>query len=228
MIDTILQSRLSDSLGTGPPASLQIERYFYREGFQSIAGIDEAGRGPLAGPVVAAAVIFPKDECIPGVTDSKLLSPRDREMLSAEIRRRASGIGIGVVQPEVIDRINILQATKAAIARAVALLDLHPDLLLIDGKFLDCDGYRTVSLVKGDLLCHSIAAASIVAKCERDAIMRNLHRDYPMYGFDKHMGYPTSEHRRAIARYGLSPVHRKTFRVKIDEEIVLSPRQSPE
>jgi ribonuclease HII len=214
LIDTKLHDTIQGWLRYGNTDPCYIENNLHRSGFRLIAGIDEAGRGPLAGPVVAAAVIFPPHTRVPGVTDSKLIAPAKRTFLAERIRDKALAVGIGVVEPTVIDDINILRATREAIRKAVASLDSHPDLLLIDGKFLDCNSYRVVPLVKGDLICHSIAAASIIAKTERDGIMEQLHIQYPHYGFDRHKGYPTVEHREAIALYGFSPVHRRTFRVK--------------
>jgi ribonuclease HII len=214
LIDTTLHDTIQQwiRIGNNDPGS--IERNLYRIGYRSIAGVDEAGRGPLAGPVVAAAVIFPSGTHIDGVRDSKLLSPHKRTYLAEKIREKAISVGMGVVEHSVIDRINILRATNEAVRKAVESLDSHPDLLLIDGKFIDCDLYRVVSLVKGDRLCHSVAAASVIAKTERDLIMRQLHLQYPQYGFDRHKGYPTAEHREAIALHGFSPVHRRTFHIK--------------
>jgi ribonuclease HII len=214
LIDTTLQETIRQWINMGSDNPGSIERNLYRMGYRSIAGVDEAGRGPLAGPVVAAAVIFPSDTRIDGVRDSKLLSPQKRTYLAEKIREKAIAVGIGVVDHSVIDRINILRATNEAVRKAIESLDSHPDLLLIDGKFIDCDLYRVVSLVKGDVLCHSVAAASIIAKTERDLIMRQLHIQYPQYGFDRHKGYPTAEHREAIALHGFSPVHRRTFHLK--------------
>ncbi|MCA1960905.1 MAG: ribonuclease HII [Desulfomonile sp.] len=177
-----------------------------------IAGVDEAGRGPLAGPVVAAAVIIPYQEHFEELNDSKLLNPRTRERLFDAIMSRALAVGVGIVPPETIDRINIYQATRLAMKTAVGQILPPPDFLLIDGPLsLDLDmGQRPI--VKGDRLSVSIAAASIVAKVTRDRLMAELHRQYPEYRFDEHKGYPTKAHKEAICRYGPSPAHRKCFR----------------
>jgi len=177
-----------------------------------IAGVDEAGRGPLAGPVAAAAVIIPYQEQFERLNDSKLLNPRTRERLFDAIMSRASAVGVGIVPPETIDRINIYQATRLAMKNAVGQLSPPPDFLLIDGPIsLDLHvGQRPI--VKGDRLSVSIAAASIVAKVTRDRLMKELHEQYPQYGFDEHKGYPTKAHKDAICRYGPSPVHRRCFR----------------
>ncbi|HHV44782.1 MAG TPA: ribonuclease HII [Firmicutes bacterium] len=177
-----------------------------------IVGVDEAGRGPLAGPVVAAAVCLPPQANLPGVQDSKTLTAARREVLYDQIRNQALAVGLGVVWPEVIDRINILQATHRAMVEAVVDSGVQPDLLLVDGLWVSrLDMAPQVALVKGDALCLSIAAASIVAKVERDRIMVALDQEYPGYGFSKHKGYPTKEHIAAIQALGLCPQHRRTF-----------------
>lgn len=177
-----------------------------------IAGIDEAGRGPLAGPVVAAAVILSWSPPISGLNDSKLLSEASREKLFIAIQEQAGAVGVGIVSPELIDKINILQATRLAMTQAVSGLDPPPDYLLIDGPLsLDLDIPQN-GIVKGDRLSLSIAAASIVAKVTRDRIMKDLHEKYPVYGFDRHKGYGTEVHREALIRYGPSPVHRMCFK----------------
>jgi ribonuclease HII len=162
--------------------------------------------------VVAAAIVLSRDEPIPGLHDSKLLTEGTREKLFDEIHRRAAAVGVGIVPPETIDRINILQATRLAMTRAVLQLQPHPDYLLIDGPIsLDLD-IPQQSIVKGDRLSVSVAAASIIAKVTRDRIMTDLHKQYPAYGFDKHKGYGTMAHKQAIRQYGPSPVHRLCFR----------------
>jgi ribonuclease HII len=177
-----------------------------------IAGIDEAGRGPLAGPVVAAAVILCSSDPIPGLNDSKLLSEASRERLFTSIHEQADAVAVGVVSPELIDKINILQATRLAMTQAVNGLHPPPDYLLIDGPIsLDLD-IPQEGIVKGDRQSLSIAAASIVAKVTRDRIMMDLHLKYPVYGFDRHKGYGTKVHREALMRYGPSPVHRMCFK----------------
>lgn len=189
-----------------------IEHEYSQAGMRYIVGVDEAGRGPLAGPVVAAAVCLPPQANLPGVQDSKTLTAARREVLYDQIRNQALAVGLGVVWPEVIDRINILQATHRAMVEAVVDSGVQPDLLLVDGLWVSrLDMAPQVALVKGDALCLSIAAASIVAKVERDRIMVALDKEYPGYGFSKHKGYPTKEHIAAIQALGLCPQHRRTF-----------------
>jgi ribonuclease HII len=195
-----------------PPHQVPEEEQFSAQGYQWMAGVDEAGRGPLAGPVVAAAVIINAGDEIPGVRDSKLLTPRQREHLYHIITARALAWGVGIVGPREIEKHNILQATMRAMKEAVQSLDPSPDFLLIDGiNPLPLDiPQRTVK--KGDARCHSIAAASIVAKVTRDRLMLEYHRVYPLYNFAGHKGYPTREHREAIRRYGCCEIHRRTFK----------------
>jgi len=211
LIDNELQEKISSWLPHCNGDTVHIERTLYAQGITTVAGIDEAGRGPLAGPVVAAAVILSQDCSIRGITDSKRIPHIKRSQLALAIKKNAIDIGIGVVEPEEIDRINILQATNKAIRIAVDALSVEPDLLLIDGKYLDCPDKRVVTVIKGDLYCRSISAASIIAKVTRDTIMEELHLKYPVYGFDQHKGYPTQKHKLAIERYGKSPVHRQSF-----------------
>ncbi len=181
-------------------------------GASRIAGVDEAGRGPLAGPVVAAAVVLPTGVSIPGLNDSKLLSAKVRERLFAEIHETAVGIGVGVVSVDVINQINILQAARLAMTEAVAEIVPSPDFLLIDGPIkLDLIMPQR-SIIGGDRLSLSVAAGAIIAKVTRDRIMSELHEQFPEYGFDRHKGYGTREHREAIVRIGTSPVHRIHFR----------------
>lgn len=188
------------------------ERLYRGQGYRRIAGIDEAGRGPLAGPVVAAAVILPEDGLDVQLFDSKQIPSRKREELYRQILERALGVGIGVVPAEEIDQINILQATLKAMVQAVGRLPLAPDLILIDGGQPLPLPLPQRTLCKGDRRCNSIAAASIVAKVTRDGLMLEGHRRYPQYNFAKHKGYGTAEHRKAIAQYGVCELHRKTFR----------------
>ncbi len=186
------------------------------EGASRIAGIDEAGRGPLAGPVVAAAVIL-SSRRIPGINDSKLLTAAQREKLSDLIKANAVAIGIAVADVEEINEINIYQATRSAMSRAVELIRPLPDYLLIDGNIkLDLE-LPQVSIVKGDRLSSSVAAAGILAKVTRDNIMMELHEKFPNYGFDNHKGYATREHRDAILQYGPCPIHRRFFKGVRDE-----------
>lgn len=193
---------------------LVYEQNLWHNGHRFVAGIDEAGRGPLAGPVVAAAVVFPQDVFFLEVDDSKRLKPEKRERLAEEIKKNAVAIGIGIVGPEDIDRINILQATYMAMRQAVYKLNLSPLYLLVDGRKIPDAEWPQTPIVKGDSLSFSIAAASIIAKVTRDAIMYDLHRKYPEYGFEKHKGYGTKSHIEAILKFGPSPVHRKTFKVR--------------
>jgi len=180
-------------------------------GYSRIAGIDEVGRGPLAGPVVAAAVILPENADLPGIDDSKKLSPRQRLRLFDLIRRQAKAIGFASVCQQVIDRVNIYQATLMAMYQAVAYLDPPPDYLLIDAMKLPKLKYPQIPIIKGDSASISIAAASIIAKVVRDQLMEKLDEVYPQYGFAQHKGYGTLAHRQAIAQYGISPLHRRSF-----------------
>jgi ribonuclease HII len=188
------------------------ERMYYRRGYQKIAGVDEVGRGPLAGPVVAAAVILPKDGIGPELFDSKQISSKKREELYSSILNEALGVGIGVVGQEEIDRINIFQATLKAMVSAIENLPFPPDFLLIDGTQGLKFSVPQKSIVKGDRLSNSIAAASIVAKVTRDRMMEECHQKYPQYNFAKHKGYGTKEHRSAIEKFGVCELHRKSFR----------------
>lgn len=190
----------------------EYERACYSKGYGKVAGIDEAGRGPLAGPVVAAACILPPGLLIPGVDDSKKLSPAQRRRLFEFITQHP-GIhyAVGVVSEKIIDKINILEATKAAMLEAVEGLNSDPDYLLVDGLKLHHPKIPSEKIIKGDQLSLSIAAASIIAKVTRDEIMKQLHEKYPVYGFDKHAGYGTAFHREAIEKHGPCNAHRITF-----------------
>ncbi|MDT2827698.1 MAG: ribonuclease HII [Enterococcus viikkiensis] len=180
------------------------------QGFQAICGIDEVGRGPLAGPVVAAAVILNEDHTILGLNDSKQLSAHKREELVAEIKKNARAIGIGEATAEEIDQLNIYQATKVAMQRAIDHLTISPDCLLIDAMVLE-NGLPQEKIIKGDARSVSIAAASIIAKVYRDEWMAQYGEHYPSYGFAKNAGYGTKEHLMAIDEQGILPIHRKTF-----------------
>lgn len=188
-----------------------IERAIRRKGFRRLAGVDEAGRGALAGPVVAAAVILRDGRPISGVTDSKRLSHKRRESLYRRIRAEALAVGVGVVEVHTIEVRNILQATLLAMERAVANLRLPPHGILVDGLAVPHVNVPVFAIPRGDLECPSIGAASIVAKVTRDRIMATYHQRYPTYGFDRHKGYGTALHLRFIAEHGVSPIHRKTF-----------------
>ncbi len=176
-----------------------------------MAGLDEAGRGPLAGPVVAAAVVLPPGTRIRGVDDSKRLEPERREELYEVIRTRALGIGVGLVDAPTIDRVNILQATRRAMGMALGALGLEPELVLTD--FVALDGLRCPqrNLVEGDRRSATVAAASIIAKVTRDRMMAEADREYPAYGFGRHKGYATLEHLAALMMHGPCPLHRRTF-----------------
>ncbi len=183
----------------------------YEKGYIRVAGIDEAGRGPLAGPVVAAAVILDINNVIPGINDSKKLSEKKREYLHQQIMAKAVAVGIGIVDELMIDTINIRNATHLAMKRAIENLSLKPDFLLIDAETLYDVDIHQMSIIKGDSLSISIAAASIIAKVERDRIVKSYEDIYPGYGFAKHKGYGTKQHIDSIKKFGLLPVHRKTF-----------------
>jgi ribonuclease HII len=183
-----------------------------RQGFQVIAGLDEAGRGPLAGPVVAAAVVLPRIRTLKGIADSKTLKAEQREKALSLIRKRALGIGIGIVEAEEIDRLNILQASLKAMELALQDLSLSPDCLLIDGLHTLGFLLNQQAIPKGDGRCLSIAAASIVAKVTRDRLMVAYHEKYPEYNFARHKGYGTREHLQAIRDHGCCPLHRQSFR----------------
>ena len=190
------------------------ERDARRRGFTVIAGIDEAGRGPLAGPVVAAAVILPPDYKNGDIRDSKALSPSKRDALFDVIHKEAVAVGIGAANHEIIDRINILQATIMAMESAVSSLTAPPDFLLIDGTHGIHLPIPQKTIIGGDGRSISVAAASIVAKVTRDRIMQDYHVMFPVYNFRKNKGYGTKEHRLAIMQHGTCSIHRKTFTVK--------------
>ena len=182
------------------------------QGFKNIAGIDEAGRGPLAGPVVAAAVIFPSQVNIPGLNDSKKLSNKKREELFPKIQEISVSYGVAVVGQKVIDKINILQAARLAMKQAVETLKITPGLLLIDGNQKIDSTLNQWAIVKGDSRSLSIAAASVLAKVTRDRIMDDYHKLYPQYEFNRHKGYGTKLHRNLIQEHGPCPIHRNTFK----------------
>lgn len=188
-----------------------VEEWLALEGFTLVAGVDEAGRGPLAGPVVAGACIPDPRRPVPGVDDSKHLSPEVRDRLAAEIRRTSLAWAVSAVSPAVIDRINVLEATRRAMRRAVEALDPAPELVLVDAVPLAGLACPMLPLVSGDSLCHAVSCASILAKVERDRRMCELDAEYPHYGFAAHKGYAAPRHLAALARHGPSPVHRLTF-----------------
>jgi len=190
---------------------LSYEKDLAKKGYKLIGGIDEAGRGPLAGPVVAGCVILNNDVPILGIDDSKKLSKSQRESLYWEIKDKAIAIGIGVVDNKVIDQINILQASLEAMIQAVKNLPIKPNYLLIDGQFCPKIDLHKQAIIDGDKKSLSIASASIIAKVTRDKIMDELDKIYPQYGFSRNKGYPTDEHIFALKKYGACEVHRKTF-----------------
>ena len=192
-------------------AGPHLETLLWRVGLKHVAGADEVGMGPLAGPVIAAAVVMPPGSYVDGVADSKVLTAAARERLAEEIHRRALTVGIGVVEPEEIDRLNIYQAGLCALRRAVEALAVVPEFVLVDGREIPGLAMPQSAYPKGDSFVCSIAAASIVAKVHRDGLMRDLDRLYPGYGFARHMGYSTRAHFAAIREYGPSPIHRRSF-----------------
>ncbi len=194
----------------------EIESDLYKKGFKNICGIDEAGRGPLAGPVVVAGVIMPKDSMIEGINDSKKVSEKKREILYDYIIEEAISYSVAIIGQDVIDEINILNATKQGVTEVVEGLDIKPDLIIVDAlTHINTKGIPYESIIKGDAKCYNIAAASILAKVTRDRIMRQWDEIYPQYGFINHKGYGTERHIEAIRQYGLCPIHRRSFTKKI-------------
>jgi len=193
------------------------ERRLWADGYTCIAGIDEAGRGPLAGPVVAACVILPSDIYLPGLNDSKKVAPHVRTLLAEQIKSKAVDWSVGIVEHREIDEINILQATKKAMAESVAGLNKRPDYLLIDALEIALP-IPQEGIIHGDSLSASIAAASILAKTYRDSLMEIMDELYPEYGFKEHKGYGTPRHIRALQQFGPCPVHRKSFLTKFKEK----------
>ena len=190
----------------------EIDKEFFDMGMKYVCGIDEAGRGPLAGPVVVASVILPKDSMIEGINDSKKISESKREKLYDVILQESISYGIGIIYQEEIDEINILQATKKGLHEAVTNMEIKPNVILVDALTgIDTLGIPYKSIIKGDAKSYSIGAASIIAKVTRDRIMREWDKVYPEYGFAGHKGYGTAKHIEAIKKYGLTPIHRKTF-----------------
>ena len=190
----------------------EFEKKLYEDGIKYIAGIDEAGRGPLAGPVVIGCVIMKPESFIEYVNDSKKVSETKREMLYEKITNEAVTWSTGIVWQDEIDEINILNATKKALTMAIDKLDVKPDVILVDAlDKIDTRGIKYISVIKGDAKIYSISAASIIAKVTRDRIMREYDEVYPGYGFAGHKGYGTAKHIQAIKEYGICPLHRKTF-----------------
>ncbi|HCC04186.1 MAG TPA: ribonuclease HII [Clostridiales bacterium] len=190
----------------------KIDKEFFDKGVKYIAGIDEAGRGPLAGPVVVASVILPQDSMIEGINDSKKVSEAKREKLYDLIINEAISYGIGIIYQDEIDEINILQATKKGLTEAIKQMEIKPNIIMVDAlSGIDTLGIPYKSIIKGDAKCYSIAAASILAKVTRDRIMREWDKIYPEYGFGSHKGYGTAKHITAIKEFGPCPIHRRTF-----------------
>jgi ribonuclease HII len=196
---------------TRPSAPYRYEGQAWRSGFPHVAGVDEAGRGPLAGPVVAAAVVVTPAHRIRGMCDSKLLTPERREELFVAIHERALAVGVAIVDHATIDRVNILQATRLAMVDALRRLPIAPDLIITDFVALPDVSCPQKNLVDGDARCASVAAASIVAKVTRDRIMLEMDKQFPEYGFAQHKGYATPDHLAALDRHGPCPVHRRSF-----------------
>ena len=193
---------------------LEIEENLYSKGYKFVCGVDEAGRGPLCGPVVAAAVILKKDDKIEGVNDSKKLSEKKREEVYERIMEKALAVGVGMSDVDVIEEVNILNATKMAMRQAIDNLKQKPDYVLVDGnQWINID-IKGETVVHGDAKSESIAAASIVAKVTRDRMLIDWDKEYPEYGFAKHKGYGTKAHIEAIGKYGLTPIHRPSFCTK--------------
>lgn len=190
--------------------NLKYEKELYKEGIELIAGVDEVGRGPLIGPVVAAAVILPKNYKLDGLTDSKKLIEKKRNIFYEIIKRDAIAIGIGIKDENIIDEVNIYEATKLAMKDAIDKLSIKPEHVLIDAMPLELD-VPTTSIIKGDMKSESIAAASVIAKVTRDSMMYELDKRYPEYGFGSHKGYPTKKHIEALEKYGLIEGYRKTY-----------------
>jgi len=198
---------------------LEVERSFWSSGIEQVAGVDEVGRGPLAGPVLAAAVVLPAGVAIRGIDDSKKLDARRREALFAEIREVASFIGVGAASTREIDRINILRATHLAMRRAIRRLGVEPGRIIVDGLPVDELGTSHVAIVGADASVHCVACASVVAKVVRDRLMKRLDRRYPGYGWADNAGYGTQEHRDAILSLGLTPHHRRSFEPRTQLEL---------
>jgi len=196
-------------------ASLRIEQRIWREGHAFVAGVDEAGRGCLAGPVVAAAVVFRPGQRLQGIRDSKLVPPAERVTLAARIRARAVATGLGICSPREIDEMNVLWASMEAMRRAVSSLSPQPTYVLVDGNQVIPDSTWSIeAVVGGDLKSQAIAAASIIAKVERDRLMHRYHEEFPEYEWTTNVGYPTRAHYRALERYGTTPLHRNSFNLE--------------
>ena len=192
--------------------NLEYEKNLYNKGIEFIAGVDEVGRGPLVGPVVTACIVLPKGYILEGLTDSKKLSEKKREYFYDIIMKDALGIGIGIKDEKVIDEVNIYEATKLAMYEAISNVGCKVEHVLIDAMKLEDLNIPSTSIIKGDYLSQTIAAASVIAKVTRDRMMDELDKKYPEYNFKKNKGYPTKEHKEAIEKYGIIKEHRKTFK----------------
>ena len=205
----IMQPNSKRKLQTSPDTC---EIILHESGLAPVAGVDEAGRGPLAGPVVACAIILPPGLIIESVNDSKKLSESRRKALAETIKAAAMAYSYGIIDAATIDKINIHEATLLAMAQAIEALELRPKVLMVDGKFPPKAPCPTLHIIKGDMHSHLIAAASILAKVARDEIMQDIHREHPQYGFDKHKGYGTKAHKAALTKHGPCIVHRASFK----------------
>lgn len=212
IFDLIEKSPPPDAAKMLSEAQLVHELALWKCGFKLIAGVDEVGRGPLAGPVVACACILPKGVVFHGIKDSKALTHKERKRLSDYLTSHPDvHWAIGLVSPEKIDEINILRATMLAMKQAIDALSVKPDFVLVDGRDCPPTDYARRAVIRGDSVSQSIGAASIIAKVHRDELMDQYHQHFPQYGFDKHKGYGTAYHRKAIEKYGLTPIHRRSF-----------------
>jgi ribonuclease HII len=200
--------------------TLEFEYACWGQGFEHIAGVDEAGRGPLAGPVIAAAVILPKGMFIDGVNDSKKLSAKQREVMFHKISKQALSVGVGIVSHDVVDKINIYQASILAMHKAVEKLTIAPSIVLADGNSFKHESLRYQNIIDGDAKSITIAAASVIAKVTRDSLMCEYHEQFPLYGFDRHKGYGTKFHMEALRQYGMCPIHRRSFHIHRQAEAV--------
>jgi len=206
---------------TKPVDKLSYERELWGKGYKLVAGVDEVGRGPLAGPVVAACVIFPEDINLPGIDDSKKLTPEKREKLYAKIKENALDLGVGIVREKEIDKLNIFIASLKAMQKAVSSMKSTPHFLLIDGnQKIPHLNLPQLPVIKGDTLSLSCGAASIIAKVERDRLMRRLHKKYPQFCFDQNKGYGSKKHLQALEKFGPCKAHRRSFK-RVMECIVL-------
>ncbi|MBW3536088.1 MAG: ribonuclease HII [Gemmatimonadetes bacterium] len=206
---------------------MRYERRLWEDGIEHVAGVDEVGRGPLAGPVVAAAVILPRDARVSVVTDSKLLAPDERDEAEAAVRAAALAVGVGAASPREVDRDGITGATRSAIRRALEGLRLLPGHVVVDGRPVKGLGWRHEGVVKADFRIHCVACASVIAKVCRDRLMERLHPRYPAYGWDRNKGYGTGDHRDALGRCGPTPHHRLSFGGVVPGETRLPGRGGP-